>query len=408
MPEALTTYLSGRRAGWFSGDNSATARFQFDAAWVAGARRAELSQSMPKSAGVHTGPVPWNWLWGLLPDSDAVLQRWGRKFGVSSRNPLALLRHVGLDAAGAVQLSEVDEPVLPIAGGIDLIDTSAIADQIRELRRDATAWLVPREHAGHFSLAGAQAKFALAWTPEGWGVPVGRAPSTHIFKPGIQGLAHSDLGEHLALDAASRLGISAVRSRLMQFEDETAIVVERYDRELSDDGHVGRIHQEDLTQASGLHPINKYQSDGGPGIASIAGLLRSAARTRPAGDEQVARFFEANLFNCIIAGTDAHAKNYSILQRQDGTELAPLYDVQSILGREAVHEREVKLAMSFNGHYRTWEIRPEDIEAQAREIRLEPGQAIARVRQIADLAPDAFADAARVAMASTSAPANSA
>jgi hypothetical protein len=42
-------------------------------------------------------------LWGLLPDNEIVLQRWGRQFGVSPRNAFALIREVGEDCAGAVQ-----------------------------------------------------------------------------------------------------------------------------------------------------------------------------------------------------------------------------------------------------------------------------------------------------------------
>ncbi|MGH8860624.1 MAG: HipA N-terminal domain-containing protein, partial [Jatrophihabitantaceae bacterium] len=43
------------------------------------------------------------WLRGLLPESDAVLARWARRFGVSANSPFALLAHVGADVAGAVQ-----------------------------------------------------------------------------------------------------------------------------------------------------------------------------------------------------------------------------------------------------------------------------------------------------------------
>lgn len=41
------------------------------------------------------------WLWGLLPDNEAILARWGQRFQVSPRNPWGLLAHVGEDCAGA-------------------------------------------------------------------------------------------------------------------------------------------------------------------------------------------------------------------------------------------------------------------------------------------------------------------
>jgi len=73
---------------------------------------------------------------------------------------------------------------------------------------------------------------------------------------------------------------------------------------------VQRIHQEDMSQALGLMPGKKYQEDGGPGIAEIVTLIR---RVSADPDADVDRFLQANMFNWLIGGTDAHAKNYSLL-----------------------------------------------------------------------------------------------
>lgn len=43
-------------------------------------------------------------LWGLLPDNEQALSRWGQHFQVSPRNPFALLSNVGEDCAGAINL----------------------------------------------------------------------------------------------------------------------------------------------------------------------------------------------------------------------------------------------------------------------------------------------------------------
>ena len=58
-----------------------------------------LSTSMPLAARRHADSVVRAFLWGLLPDNDQVLRRWGRKFQVSARNPFALISHVGEDCA---------------------------------------------------------------------------------------------------------------------------------------------------------------------------------------------------------------------------------------------------------------------------------------------------------------------
>lgn len=65
-----------------------------------------------------------------------------------------------------------------------------------------------------------------------------------------------------------------------------------------------------MCQALGLHPTSKYESDGGPGIARIVELIRDQSNEP---NEDVGAFMDAIAFNWLIAGTDAHAKNYSLL-----------------------------------------------------------------------------------------------
>ena len=76
------------------------------------------------------------------------------------------------------------------------------------------------------------------------------------------------------------------RTAVTQFEGESAIVVERYDRRLLD-GRLLRIHQEDVCQALGVRPDRKYQNEGGPGPGDVARLLRRVMppgwRTTPCG-----------------------------------------------------------------------------------------------------------------------------
>jgi serine/threonine-protein kinase HipA len=103
----------------------------------------------------------------------------------------------------------------------------------------------------------------------------------------------------------------------------------------------------DMCQALGLHPTRKYESDGGPGVRRIVELLREQSSSP---DEDVQSFLDAIAFNWLIAGTDAHAKNYSLLLGQNGVvRLAPLYDLASILPYPAVDMSKVKLAMKIGG-----------------------------------------------------------
>src|ERR1035437_9306060 len=105
-----------------------------------------------------------------------------------------------------------------------------------------------------------------------------------------------------------------------------------------------------MCQALGLHPTRKYESDGGPGARKIAELLREQS-SNP--EEDMQSFVDANIFNWLIAGTDAHAKNYALLLGGGGAvRLAPVYDLASILPYQTVDLQKAKLAMKIGGEYR--------------------------------------------------------
>src|SRR5438445_7401851 len=84
-----------------------------------------------------------------------------------------------------------------------------------------------------------------------------------------------------------------------------------------------------MCQALAIPPTRKYQNEGGPGILDIVELLRTYSANSP---EDVSTFLDAIAYNWLIAGTDAHGKNYALLiGAQARVRLAPLYDVASVL-----------------------------------------------------------------------------
>ncbi|MDQ6776873.1 MAG: HipA domain-containing protein [Actinomycetota bacterium] len=223
-----------------------------------------------------------------------------------------------------------------------------------------------------------------------WGVPSGATPTTHILKPAVTGFDDHDLNEHLCLDAARRAGLLAARTTVSRFGDETAVVVTRYDRHAAPGGEILRVHQEDLCQALGVPPSRKYQNEGGPGPAQITRLLRDAMP--PAVAEDAAwRFADALIWNWVVAGTDAHAKNYSLLLAGNQVRLAPLYDMASALPY-SVHERKLRFAMKIGGDYRVFLERNTWPEA-ARELGVDAAAIVDRARELANSTPEAFADA---------------
>ena len=184
--------------------------------------------------------------------------------------------HVGEDCAGAVQFVSPErlETLIaePAAREIQWLTEEDVAERLRTLRADHSAWRAASD-TGQFSLAGAQPKTALLFERKRWGVPSGRIPTTHILKPPTGEWDGHAENEHFSLQLARSLGLIVPNSSVVRFQDEIAIVVERYDRARAG-GRWVRIHQEDMCQALGLHPTRKHESDGGPGVRRIVELLR--------------------------------------------------------------------------------------------------------------------------------------
>ena len=394
MTDSLVVVLGDTVAGTVTRIARGALRFDYADDYRQRPDATPLSLSMPTQVRSHPDHVITPWLWGLLPDNDAVLARWARQFQVSAASPFSLLAtQIGEDCAGAVRFppDQVDR-VLTRPGGVTWLTEDEVAARLRDLKEDSTAWL-GRSFTGQFSLAGAQAKTALLFRDGRWGVPSGATATTHILKPAVSGFDDHDLNEHLCLDAARRVGLLAVRTRVGRFGDETAIVVDRYDR-ADKAGDTLRVHQEDLCQALGLPPSKKYENQDGPGPAQIAALLRRVMPPREA-DLAVSRFADALIWNWLIGGTDAHAKNYSLLLADKQVRLAPMYDVASALPY-GTHEKKLRLAMKIGGDYRVFPER-NTWPGAAKDLGLKADALVARVRELTAAAPEAFAEAARAA-----------
>lgn len=402
----LALLIGDDLAGWVKQTSGGQLRFTYDDGYrdrvMAGAGNdsaargaTPVSVSMPAQVAEHPDRVVAAWLWGLLPDSDAVIRRWSRDFQVSGQSPFSLLATpLGEDCPGAIRL--VSEQRLEELRSQDnfegdevvWLSEGEVAQRLRDLRQDATAWLGARD-GGRFSLAGAQSKTALLLEGDRWGDPRGRRATNQILKPAIVGFDDHDLNEHLCLTAMRIAGLPAVHTRVERFEDQSAIVVKRYDR-VEVAGRQVRVHQEDLCQALSVHPAGKYQNDGGPSARDIASLLRRVI-PEPALSRAVATFADALIWNWIIAGTDAHAKNYSILLSGSQVRLAPLYDVASALPYD-IPIQKMRLAMKFGSGYSV-----DPGSSPWKQLATELGLSIDEVRtravRLTEVAGDAFAEA---------------
>lgn len=387
--ERLVAIVNGRRMGILERVGQRVT-MTYDPAWRDAEGAFPLSLTMPLAMEQHTTTAVLPFLWGLLPDNQAVLERWGRRFGVSPRNPFKLLTHVGEDCAGAVQFVVMERedairtgtPTEP-----EWLTTEEVAVRLRALAEDVSAGRLASD-TGQFSLPGAQRKTALYWDGRQWGVPAGATPTTHILKPTLPGFDGHAENEHVCLALAKAVGIPAATSRVERFEEQVAIVVERFDRHRVDNTYY-RVHQEDLCQSCGIPPDRKYQNQGGPGAVEIVRTLRENSGRATA---DVATFLRALVFNWFIGGTDAHAKNYGVLFSGGSfVRLAPLYDVASALPYYPTELRKLTLAMRVGGEYGLLRVSRGHWRRLAADVGVTAEEIEDIIHQLAAALPDAFA-----------------
>jgi serine/threonine-protein kinase HipA len=400
VPDRLRVVVSGRPAGWLRRDRSGRVTLRYDDDYAADLASTPLSVGLPLDPPEHAGRRLDSWLANLLPDNALVLDRWAARFHVSARSPFSLLAHVGTDCAGAAQFLPPEYADQADDGGLVRLSEAQVADRLARLREEPAAW-TPEHQEGQFSLAGAQPKLALRLDDDGWAEPWGAEPTSHILKPPMVHLDHQELNEHLCLCTANRIGIDAARSGVASFVDERAVVITRYDR-VTVSGTLRRAHQEDMCQAFGVPPGRKYQTDGGPSPHGIVGLLRSVVTTDAEVDAYA--FVSSLAFSWVIAATDAHAKNYSLLLGGESVRLAPLYDVNSVLpylqrtlprprpsvGR--VSAADARLAMTIGGKARLDEIDDRAWRAFAANAHLDADRVLDLVTRVLDTTPSVFDD----------------
>ena len=376
--QILHIFLNENRMGVLRRKRGGKLHFSYDQEYTRDEGAIPLSLSMPLAHEHFTDEIVSPWLWGLLPDNEIVLARWAQRFHVSPSNCFALLEAIGEDCAGAVRFITPENEDKAAKGGRTRLPEAEIEERLAELKRDPALGREPQDR-GQFSLAGAQSKTALQRRGNNWYIPWGREPTTHILKPPRPDLGGHVENEHFCLRLAERLGLSVAKSEVIEFGLQKAICVERYDRVMVNRRLI-RVHQEDTCQALGIHPTHKYQSDGGPGAVQIMQLLNRSSR--PVEDRR--RFMQGVAFNYLIMGSDAHAKNYSLLLGQGGqVRLAKLYDIASLLPC-VDRQRECRFAMKVDGYYRDNQIQPRHFEKMARACEFPAAEMKAIILDLAE------------------------
>ncbi|RID90202.1 type II toxin-antitoxin system HipA family toxin [Gemmobacter lutimaris] len=359
----LDVYMNRRKVGQYFRDPDGAFSFTYAPEWLAWENTLPISRSLPLRAERYVGQPVIAVFENLLPDSDDIRRRVAERVGADGVDSFSLLARIGRDCVGALQfLAEGEEPGdNRVLTGEPLSDDQ-IAAMLKDLGR--TPLGIRAERDFRISVAGAQEKTALLFHDGQWVEPTGTTPTTHILKPAIGALPNGmDLtdsveNEHFCMSLMAAFGLPVAHTEMVTFAGTKVLVIERFDRLRARDGRLIRLPQEDCCQALSVPPTRKYQSEGGPGIVEICGLLQGS--DEPLRDR--ANFLKANILFWLIGATDGHAKNFSIALMPGGRfVMTPLYDVLTVqpsLDAGQLQAKDMRLAMRAGKscHYKVSEI----------------------------------------------------
>jgi len=375
---SLAIWMNGELVGRWIVRPGKPDEFVYASEWLTAEAARPLSLSMPLRPTPHQGIKVAAYFDNLLPDNRRVRERLQQRFGARSSASFDLLAEIGRDCVGAIQILPIDAP----RPNVRAIDSEPIGEsQIEALLKGLLTTPIGRADQGddfRISLAGAQEKTALLDLGSGWRKPPGASQKTHILKLPIGSggggidLTTSVENEWLCAELLKLYGMAVAECRMDRFGAQKALVVKRFDRRLAADGSwILRLPQEDCCQVFGVPSDHKYESDGGPGIATIMDMLLGSSR--PEQDRY--DFLKAQMLFWMLCATDGHAKNFSVQIEAGGRyRLAPLYDVLSVFpvlgnGSGQLSPSKARMAMAVQGknrHYLWQSIQPRHWEDTAR------------------------------------------
>ena len=256
-----------------------------------------------------------------------------RIFGISVSDPLGILTRIGGDTAGAISF-ETPEAITqwsyePIA---DYYGTNSVEDALEPhfAELDKRPFLAETDGIRLSSARGQKKtdlavltshgipKIGLPEQNEILAIPKHGAPSTIIVKPDNKNLPYIFENEAYCLNLAKLCGINTAETGILPVNNRSALVSVRYDRSITNSGSIKRLHQEDFAQANGVFPIQKYELDNPDGL-TMQDILGTG---KYISGEHILSLRDQVIFNILVASTDTHVKNFSLLLADD-FQMAP-------------------------------------------------------------------------------------
>lgn len=260
-------------------------RFSYLPSYLEDRHAIPLSCSLPLREEPFTEREFQPYFMGLVPEGTARDALAG-ELGVSADDYLAMLSVCGREYIGDVMAwDSSEEPASSAENGYELHDHETLCALF-----SSTPEMVEENIGSKLSLAGSQSKVGLLQldapdvenSPQ-WLRPRGLSASTHILKAGS--LRDLTENEFLCMHAAKACGIRTASVSPHSYA-RSVLAVQRFDRRAEMETRktvVSRLHQEDLGQAFGLLPSEKYLELPDGSLHRIAELIRTIS-SRPLDD----------------------------------------------------------------------------------------------------------------------------
>jgi serine/threonine-protein kinase HipA len=319
----------------------------------------------------------------LLPEGDNR-QSLANKRGCDVSEQLELLVAAGHDLMGGVEVVPENDAALEVLNwhvtqDLEPIEPGTFSEPVTD----------------GFSLAGFVTKFSMVAQGRRYAIRRGTRAGEIIAK--LPSTKYPDLVENelACYQLAQTVGVhtATVKKGLIADLELGAVIpfthylhVERFDRRISKDHAMTRIHVEELTQVLGIRSGDKYKNLRQNMIAMLALLWQKSADKR----NDVLEVFRRWTAFSLMGNTDAHAKNWAFIYNDGFTpSLSPAYDMVSVASYfEGTAANELALNKAMNQSLMLWSVEEACTLARLASIPME--------RQIRACVRQTMADANRL------------
>ena len=334
MISKLNVFVNQLKAGELWLDHQRRFCFQYDKNWINSNDSYRLSVSLPLREDPYLNDDSYSYFTNLLPEGE-ILNALSRRLQIPVTNQFELLKAIGGDCAGAVSLFDNGSlPPKPAMYSYKTLTDDHLIKIIKELPDNP---FMADEAGIRLSLAGAQEKLPVSLKDNKIRISMNSAPSSHILKTPIKDLHGTVENETFCMMLAKKMGLIVPDVKIIKINEIPLYIIDRYDRKV-ENGQIIRLIQEDFCQALNVNAQLKYT----PTLDMCFSLIRNESAFQVKDTKQ---FLQLIVFNGLIGNSDAHAKNVSFIHGENGTILAPFYDLLSTF----VYPYAKKMAMKIGG-----------------------------------------------------------